>query len=72
MVFTTEQRLRIEQIKQLLNRASDREVIDLLVKRIYELEDKLERKKEREWGNGDYVRELEEQNRAYENRLGYY
>ncbi len=72
MVFTVEQRLRIEEVKSLLNRVSDRAVIDALVQRIYDLEDKLERKKAAEWGNGDYVRELEEQNRAYESQLGYY
>lgn len=72
MVFTVEQRLRIEEIKSLLNRVSDRAVIDALVSRIYELEDKLERNKAAEWGNEEYVRDLEEQNRVYENRLGYY
>ena len=72
MVFTVEQRMRIEEVKSLLNRASDRIVIDNLVSRIYDLEDKLERKKAAEWGDSEYVRDLEEQNRAYENRLGYY
>ena len=72
MVFTVEQRLKIEEVKSLLNRVSDRAVIDALVSRIYDLEDKLERKKAAEWGNEEYVRDLEEQNRAYENKLGYY
>lgn len=72
MVFTVEQRLKIKEVKSLLNRVSDRAVIDALVSRIYDLEDKLERKKAAEWGNEEYVRDLEEQNRAYENKLGYY
>ena len=72
MIFTVEQRLRIEEVKGILNRVSDREVIDSLVNRIYDLENKLERKKVADWGNGDYVRELQELNRAYENSLGYY
>ena len=72
MVFTSEQRLRIEEVKRRLNRVDDREVIDRLVKMIYDLNEKLEVKKARDYGNQEYVRDLEELNRAYENRLGYY
>lgn len=72
MVFTSEQRLRIEEVKRRLNRVDDREVIDRLVKMIYDLNEKLEVKKARDYGNQEYVRDLEELNRAYENQLGYY
>ncbi len=72
MVFSHEQRMRIEEVKRNLNRVSDREVIDRLVEMIYAMNEKLEEKKARDYGNGEYVRELQELNRAYEKRLGYY
>lgn len=72
MVFSHEQRMRIEEVKRNLNRISDREVIDRLVEMIYDMDAKLKVKKENEWGNHEQVRELQELNRAYQKRLGYY
>lgn len=72
MVFSHEQRMRIEEVKHNLNRISDREVIDRLVEMIYDMDAKLKVMKENQWGNHEQVRELEELNRAYQNQLGYY